>query len=70
MAEHRSTAITSDRGPAELAYHAWRCAETESERLLHIWFAAASPNRGQAYVAYRASIDREEAAANALVPFW
>jgi hypothetical protein len=54
---------------ADGAYRAWRQAECETERLLHTWFAAAGPGEGPAYLAYRAALDREEAAALALVPY-
>jgi hypothetical protein len=54
---------------ADRAHEVWRRAESESERLLHTWFAATSADEAPAYLAYRAALDREEAAARALAPY-
>jgi hypothetical protein len=70
MTEHHNTEIAGIQVDlAERAYGAWRRAESESERLLQCWFAAVGPDLDPAYLAYRAALDREQAAANALVPF-
>jgi len=45
------------------AYLAWFAAEGECEGALHAWFRSAGAQRTSAYVAYRAALDREEAAA-------
>jgi hypothetical protein len=44
----------------------WVAAEVDSERALHAWFGAGAPQRAGAYLAYRAAVDREEAAARDL----
>jgi hypothetical protein len=44
------------------AYLAWLTAETECERTLQIWFKGTH-DRGAAYLAYVAALDREHAAA-------
>jgi hypothetical protein len=48
------------------AYMTWCAAESECEQALHAWFTGASRNRTEAYCAYRAALDREEAAARDL----
>ena len=48
------------------AHLTWVAAEIESEHALHAWFAAAAPDRRDAYLAYRAAADREQAAAHDL----
>jgi hypothetical protein len=48
------------------AYIAWFAAESECEQALRAWFDGTSDNRGEAYFAYRAALDREEAAAHDL----
>jgi hypothetical protein len=48
------------------AYLAWVSAESESESALHAWFDGTGSNRETAYVAYRAALDREDAAARDL----
>lgn len=45
------------------AYMAWLSSETDSENALQAWIKAAGANRDTAYQAYRAALDREEAAA-------
>ena len=48
------------------AYMAWLAAESECEQALRGWFDGTSGNRAEAYFAYRAALDREEAAAHDL----
>ena len=45
------------------AHMNWVAAEIVSEHALRVWFDAAAPQRAGAYLAYRAAVDREEAAA-------
>ncbi len=46
----------------EDAYVAWAAAANESERALSAWLEPEARNRATAYPAYRAALDREEAA--------
>jgi hypothetical protein len=48
------------------AYMTWVAAEVDSEHALCAWFNADAPQRPGAYLAYRAAVDREEAAARDL----
>ena len=48
------------------AHMTWVAAEVESEQALRAWFEGDTPNRTAAYLAYRAAVDREEAAARDL----
>jgi hypothetical protein len=48
------------------AHMTWVAAEVESEYALRAWFDAGAPHRAAAYLAYRAAVDREEAAARDL----
>jgi hypothetical protein len=48
------------------AYMTWVAAEVESEHALRAWFDAGAPQGAGAYLAYRAAVDREEAAARDL----
>jgi hypothetical protein len=48
------------------AHMTWIAAEVESEHALLAWFRAGARQRAGAYQAYRAAIDREEAAARDL----
>jgi hypothetical protein len=48
------------------AHMRWVAAEVESEYALRAWFEAAAPQAAGAYLAYRAAVDREEAAARDL----
>ena len=48
------------------AHMTWVAAEVESEYALRAWFDAGATQRAGAYLAYRAAIDREEAAARDL----
>ena len=52
------------------AYLAWFGAESECEQALRDWFAARGGQRATAYLAYRAALDREEAAARDLERLW
>ncbi len=45
---------------------AWVAAEVDSEHALRAWFDAATPEGADAYLAYCAAADREEAAARDL----
>ena len=45
------------------AHMTWVAAEVDSEHALHAWFDAGAPQGADAYRAYRAAVDREEAAA-------
>jgi hypothetical protein len=48
------------------AHMTWIAAEVESEHALRAWIEAVGSHRVAAYVAYRAAVDREEAAARDL----
>jgi hypothetical protein len=48
------------------AHMTWVAAEVDSEHALRAWFNADAPQRAGAYLAYRAAVDREEAAAGDL----
>lgn len=48
------------------AYMAWFAAESECAQTLRAWFDGTSGKRVEAYFAYRAALDREEAAARDL----
>ena len=44
------------------AHMTWIAAELESEHALRAWSEAGAPQGAGAYLAYRAAVDREEAA--------
>jgi hypothetical protein len=48
------------------AHMTWVAAEVDSEHALRAWFDAVAPRGAEAYDAYRAAVDREEAAARDL----
>ena len=48
------------------AHMTWIAAEVESEQALRAWFDADAPAGADAYLAYTAAVDREEAAARDL----
>jgi hypothetical protein len=48
------------------AHMTWVAAEVDSEHALHAWFDAGASQGAGAYLAYRAAVDREEAAAHDL----
>lgn len=48
------------------AYLAWVAAEAEAEDALRAWSEGVSGQNGAGYQAYRAAVDREEAAARDL----
>ena len=48
------------------AYSAWFDAESDCQQALRAWFNGTSSSREEAYFAYRAALDREEAAAGDL----
>ena len=52
------------------AYMAWFLAESECSQSLLSWFEARPGEREPRYLAYRAALDREEAAANDLHRLW
>jgi len=52
------------------AYLAWFGAESECESTLHGWFQATGEESVGAYLAYRAALEREEAAARDLQRLW
>ena len=52
------------------SYLAWFSAESECEQALHAWFRTTGDLRATAYFAYRAALDREEAAARDLERLW
>jgi hypothetical protein len=66
---------TQRRGPAdwdtshariEEVFDAWVFAARDAELALGAWSASTSDDRGDAYAAYRAALDREERAAQVL----
>jgi hypothetical protein len=52
------------------AYLAWMAAESESARALRAWSDVAARHGEDAYYAYLAALDREEAAARDLQRLW
>jgi hypothetical protein len=48
------------------AHMSWVAAEVESEHALRAWFDAGVAQSANAFLAYRAAVDREEAAARDL----
>jgi hypothetical protein len=52
------------------AYLAWYSAETESDSALCAWWQSSGSRRSEASAAYRAALDREEAAARDLQRLW
>jgi hypothetical protein len=52
------------------AYLAWFSAEDETERAFRAWSDGSSSTRAMSYAAYRAALDREEAAARDLQRLW
>ena len=48
------------------AYLAWFAAESDCEQALRAWLDGTRVNGAEAYFAYRAALDREEAAARDL----
>jgi hypothetical protein len=62
-----SAELTAIRArPLEDAYLVWFSAEHESGRALRAWLTGTGPGQEAAYAAYRAALDREEAAARDL----
>ena len=49
---------------------AWRIAERECDRTIRAWLEAPCEQATTAYLAYRAALDREEAAAHDLERLW
>jgi hypothetical protein len=54
----------------DAAYLAWFSAERESWAALHAWFQARGQQRMNTFAAYRAALDREDAAARDLERLW
>ena len=52
------------------AYLVWFTAESDAQDALRAWFEAVGSEREGAYVAYRAALGREEAAARDLELLW
>jgi hypothetical protein len=52
------------------AYLTWFAAERECDRALQAWVDGTLGTRTMAYAAYRAALDREEAAAQDLERLW
>jgi hypothetical protein len=52
------------------AYLAWFSAESESDCALCTWWRSSGSTRSEASAAYRAALDREEAAARDLERLW
>ena len=50
----------------DVAHMAWVAAEVDSEYALHAWYKADAPEGAASYLAYRAAVEREEAAARDL----
>ena len=48
------------------AHMTWVAAEVDSEHALRAWFDSGTPEAAGAYLAYRAAVDREDAAARDL----
>ena len=48
------------------AYAVWLAAQNECEHALRVWSAGGTRTHAELYCAYRAALDREEAAANDL----
>ena len=61
----RGRAVVAIRA-RDVAHMAWVAAEVESEHALHAWFDTSTADDADAYLAYRATVDREEAAARDL----
>jgi hypothetical protein len=55
--------LTSRRLPVDDAYTAWLDAHSRSGEALHAWLEAAPAARPDAYRAYQAELELEEAAA-------
>jgi hypothetical protein len=60
LAAHATTVSTR---LADGAYMAWQAAQIECELALIAWHAAGPGRNATAHAAYRAALDREEAAA-------
>jgi hypothetical protein len=54
------------RTPAIELWDAWVFAEVECDLALETWYRAADDDKGMAYAAYVAALDREEQAATSL----
>jgi hypothetical protein len=61
----RALAVIAGRAVDD-AHMTWVAAEVQSGYALRAWFQARAPDGAREYLAYRAAIDREEAAAHDL----
>ena len=61
----RGQAVIAGRA-LDVAHMAWVAAEVESEHALRAWWGTGAPQDADAYLAYRAAVDREETAAGDL----
>ncbi len=52
------------------AHASWQRAELESEAALEAWYAGSPRTSVDAYLSYRAALDREQAAAHDLQRLW
>ena len=52
------------------AHVAWQRAELECEQALRTWYDGSPRTGGERYLAYRAALDREQAAAHDLERLW
>ena len=61
--------LPSTRGSArfEDLFDAWIFAAHEAAQALRAWCSASLTDRGMAHIVYRAALDREESAADALM---
>ena len=62
--------VTLEWSDVSDVYCAWFNAEQESGAALRAWYAASPAARPAGYAAYRAALDREEAAARGLHRLW
>ncbi len=71
MIDNAQTGVASIGGQLLVgATVAWRIAERECDRTIRAWFETTGEQAATAYLAYRAALDREEAAARDLERLW
>ena len=70
MIDNAQTEVAAIERRLDDAYLAWFSAESECESTLHGWFRAPDDLSAGAYLAYRAALEREEAAARDLQRLW
>jgi hypothetical protein len=66
MYSHAGAGATVGVSSRDDAYLVWFSAEHESARALRAWWGGDEAAQATAYAAYRAALDREEAAAREL----